>query len=155
MPRKTKQPTAATNLVQTQVEELLVEFRKKMNDWSSWERNRDDAQDIARKIFALIRPEMFLAGIHAIHATYNGEGDSGAIDIMWVSDVNRNSVSWPKTIILADQMREILWAFIPEGFEIDDGGNGSIQIELATQTFCHEHNTRNITYTTNTTTFNF
>ena len=68
-----------------------------------------------------------------IEAAYSGYGDSGAIDGLQFRDaagqrVDRASV--PQDVI--EQLENCVYEFLPAGFEIDDGSQGTLTLDVAT-----------------------
>jgi hypothetical protein len=78
-----------------------------------------------------------------IEAAYSGYGDSGAIDGIQYRDeagvrVDRNTL--PVTVI--EQLENVLYEFLPAGFEINDGGQGTLTLDVQTAkiTIAHQEN---------------
>ena len=78
-----------------------------------------------------------------IEAAYSGYGDSGAIDGLQYRDktgsrVDRTSLPTP----VIEQLENVLYEFLPAGFEINDGGQGTltINVQTATVTLKHQEN---------------
>lgn len=123
---------------------------------SDYKTSQEDREKAAKEALIAIMPELFAAGMFKIHASYNGEGDSGDIDEVYATDVNDNYFPWPDSLSeLRDKVREILWVFIPGGFEINDGSMGEITIELSARKVSHEHKDRVIDYEERTRNFDF
>ena len=75
-----------------------------------------------------------------IEAAYSGYGDSGAIDGIQFRDaagarVDRTSI--PAGLI--EQLENSLYPFLPAGFEINDGGQGTLTIDTQTATVTIQH----------------
>jgi hypothetical protein len=78
-----------------------------------------------------------------IEAAYSGYGDSGAIDGIQYRDkadsrIDRTSLPTP----VIEQLENLLYEFLPAGFEINDGGQGTLTLEVQTAkvTLKHQEN---------------
>jgi hypothetical protein len=78
-----------------------------------------------------------------IEAAYSGYGDSGAIDDIQYWDeagvrVDRTTLPAP----VVEQLENVLYEFLPAGFEINDGGQGTLTIDTQTAkvTLAHQEN---------------
>lgn len=142
-------PVLTTNLI----DDVFSYLSKLTADYKT---SREDREAAAKEALIVITPDLFAAGIFKVHASYSGEGDSGDIDGVYATDVNGNYFPWPDSLSeLRDRVRKILWAFIPGGFEINDGSMGEITLELSTRKFLHEHKERIIDYEESTRNFDF
>ena len=86
-----------------------------------------------------------------IEAAYSGYGDSGAIDGLQFRDaagqrVDRASV--PQDVI--EQLENCVYEFLPAGFEIDDGSQGTLTLDVATGRVSIQHQA-NVTETRDST----
>jgi hypothetical protein len=78
-----------------------------------------------------------------IEAAYSGYGDSGAIDGIQYRDeagVRVDRTTLPATVI--EQLENVLYEFLPAGFEINDGGQGTLTLDVQTAkiTIAHQEN---------------
>ena len=78
-----------------------------------------------------------------IEAAFSGYGDSGAIDGIQYrgkagSRIDRTSLPTP----VIEQLENVLYEFLPAGFEINDGGQGTLTLEVQTAkvTLKHQEN---------------
>ena len=78
-----------------------------------------------------------------IEAAYSGYGDSGAIDGLQYRDaagqrVDRETI--PATLV--EELENVLYEFLPAGFEINDGGQGTLTLDTQTAkvTIKHQEN---------------
>ena len=78
-----------------------------------------------------------------IEAAFSGYGDSGAIDGIQYRDkagsrIDRTSLPTP----VIEQLENVLYEFLPAGFEINDGGQGTLTLEVQTAkvTLKHQEN---------------
>ena len=90
-----------------------------------------------------ILPALLTSGVANVEAAYSGYGDSGAIDGVQYRDksgvrVDREAIP----TALKEQLESVLYEFLPAGFEINDGGQGTltIDVQLATVTLQHQEN---------------
>ena len=86
-----------------------------------------------------------------VEAAYSGYGDSGAIDGLQFRDsagqrVDRASV--PQDVI--EQLENCVYEFLPAGFEIDDGSQGTLTIATQTAKVTIQHQA-NVTETRDST----
>jgi hypothetical protein len=75
-----------------------------------------------------------------IEAAYSGYGDSGAIEGLQFRDavgrrVERSDIPGP----LKEQLEEALYEFLPEGFEINEGSQGTLTIDLQASRISVQH----------------
>jgi hypothetical protein len=80
-----------------------------------------------------ILPVLANHGVANIEAAYSGYGDSGAIDgIQYRNEagvrVDRGSLPTP----VVEQLENCVYEFLPSGFEINDGGQGTVLIDTQT-----------------------
>jgi hypothetical protein len=90
-----------------------------------------------------ILPQFRELGVANIEVSYSGYGDSGAIDGVQYRDkagirVDRAAVPTP----LIEDLESCVYSFLPAGFEINDGGQGTltIDVQLAKVTIQHQEN---------------
>lgn len=98
----------------------------------------------ARRTLAVeVLPALLACGVANIEIAYSGYGDSGAIDGVQFRDaaglrVVRDNI--PAGV--REKLETSAYAFLPAGFENNDGGQGSLTIDLPTRkiTIRHEQN---------------
>lgn len=90
-----------------------------------------------------ILPAFATRRVANIEAAYSGYGDSGAIDGIQYRDeagtrVDRGSL--PAGLV--EQLENVLYEFLPAGFEIDDGSQGTLTLDVQTAkiTIAHQDN---------------
>jgi hypothetical protein len=90
-----------------------------------------------------ILPALAQHRVATVEASYSGYGDSGAIDGIQYRDeagarVERTTL--PTGVI--EQMENLLYEFLPAGFEINDGGQGTLTLDVQTGrlTLAHQQN---------------
>jgi hypothetical protein len=81
--------------------------------------------------------------VASIEAAYSGYGDSGAIDGVQIRDAAGERVD--RTLLpdeLVEALEACVYAFLPSGFEINDGGQGTVLIDARTEkvTLKHQEN---------------
>jgi hypothetical protein len=91
----------------------------------------------------VIGPQLRQVGVASVEAAYSGYGDSGAIDGMQFRDAAGQRVH--RTVIPAElhtSLDNCLYEFLPAGFEINDGGQGTLTLDVqtATITLTHQEN---------------
>jgi hypothetical protein len=75
-----------------------------------------------------------------IEAAYSGYGDSGAIDGIQYRDeagVRVDRTTLPAPVI--EQLENVLYELLPSGFEINDGGQGTLTIDTRTAKVTIQH----------------
>jgi len=78
--------------------------------------------------------------VATVEAAYSGYGDSGAIDGVQYRDaagerVDRSTIAQP----LVEQLENCVYEFLPSGFEINDGGQGTLTIDTQTAKVTIQH----------------
>jgi hypothetical protein len=91
----------------------------------------------------VIGPQLRQCGVANVEAAYSGYGDSGAIDSVQFRDAAGQRVT--RTVIPADlhtSLDNCLYEFLPAGFEINDGEQGTLTLEVepAKITLKHQEN---------------
>lgn len=116
------------------VEQLIAQMQQ------AEERERRQTTDRLRD---QILPRFTSLGVSSVEVAYSGYGDSGAIDGVQYRDiagirVDRASIP----VKLVEDLESCVYEFLPPGFEINDGGQGSltIDVQLAKVTLTHETN---------------
>jgi hypothetical protein len=98
-----------------------------------------------------IIPRLVQHRVANIEAAYSGYGDSGAIDGLQFRDaagqrVDRASV--PQDIV--ETLENCVYEFLPSGFEVDDGSQGTLTLDVATGRVSIQHQA-NVTETRDST----
>ena len=98
-----------------------------------------------------IIPRLVQHGVANIEAAYSGYCDSGAIDGLQFRDsagqrVDRESL--PQDVI--EQLENCVYEFLPAGFEVDDGSQGTLTLDVATGRVSIQHQA-NVTETRDST----
>ena len=95
------------------------------------------------KLRTEILPALAQHRVANVEAAYSGYGDSGAIDGLQYRDaagqrVDREAI--PATLV--EELENVLYEFLPAGFEINDGSQGTLTIDMQTAkvTIKHQEN---------------
>ena len=95
------------------------------------------------KLRTEILPALVQHRVANVEAAYSGYGDSGAIDGLQYRDaagqrVDREAI--PATLV--EELENVLYEFLPAGFEINDGSQGTLTIDMQTAkvTIKHQEN---------------
>ena len=95
------------------------------------------------KLRAEILPALAQHRVANIEAAYSGYGDSGAIDGTQFHDPSGQRVD-RATIptLVVEQLENCIYEFLPSGFEINDGGQGTLTLDVPTGriTLAHQEN---------------
>ena len=132
MSKPEDEPQAKT--IDTELNEILRHYM------ASIERQVEEAR---RTLAVEVIPALLACGVANIEVAYSGYGDSGAIDGVQFRDaaglrVVRDNI--PQGV--REKLETCAYAFLPAGFENNDGGQGSLTIDLPTRkiTLQHEQN---------------
>ena len=116
------------------IQDMLAQYAKA-------EQDRLDAMKHMLK--ADILPQFAALKVANIEVAYSGYGDSGAIDGCQYRDsagsrIDRTLIPQP----LIESLESCVYEFLPAGFEINDGGQGTLTIDVpkGTVTIAHQEN---------------
>ena len=86
-------------------------------------------------------PELLGAGVANVEVAYSGYGDSGAVDDIQYRDAAGEAVD-RSTVAQTTQLEEALCEFLPYGYENNDGGQGTLTLDVQTGhiTLAHQEN---------------
>jgi hypothetical protein len=95
------------------------------------------------KLRTEILPALVQHRVANVEAAYSGYGDSGAIDRLQYRDAAGQRVdraSLPPDVI--EELENCVYEFLPAGFEINDGGQGTLTLDTQTAkvTIKHQEN---------------
>ena len=103
-------------------------------------------QEVARLDTAKARlkteiiPRLKQWGVSKVRAEYSGYGDSGCIDGIMYLDARDQPVNMALvTPASTPAIEDVLYEFLPAGFEINDGSQGTLTIDVAAGTVTLEH----------------
>ncbi len=90
-------------------------------------------EDAKKRLRTQIIPRLAQHRVANIEAAYSGYGDSGAIDGIQFRDeagmrVDRKTL--PPEVV--EQLENCVYEFLPSGFEINDGGQGTLTLDVQT-----------------------
>ncbi len=92
------------------------------------------------KLRSEIIPALMASGVANVEAAYSCYGDSGAIDGVQFRDKSGVRVEREKIpAALTEKLENVLYEFLPAGFEINDGGQGTLTLDVQTGTVKLEH----------------
>ena len=92
------------------------------------------------KLRTEILPALVQHRVANIEAAYSGYGDSGAIDGLQFRDTAGERVdreSLPRNVI--EELENCVYEFLPSGFEVDDGSQGTLTLDVATGRVSIQH----------------
>ena len=114
-------------------------------------------QEVARldtakaRLKAEIIPRLKQWGVIRVRAEYSGYGDSGCIDGITYLDAHDQPVNMEMVRSASDpDIENVLYEFLPAGFEINDGSQGTLTINVTADTVTIEYG-ENYTETRNST----
>ena len=91
----------------------------------------DQVQQAKNTLRTEIMPALLKSGVANVEAAYSGYGDSGAIDGVQYRDKSGVLVEREKIpATLTEQLENTLYEFLPAGFEINDGGQGTLTLDV-------------------------
>ena len=116
------------------IQDMLAQFAKA---------EQDRMASTKQTLKADVIPQFAALGIANIEVSYSGYGDSGAIDGCQYRDSAGTRVD--RTLIpaqLIENLESCVYEFLPAGFEINDGGQGTVTIDVpkAVVTIQHQEN---------------
>ena len=116
------------------IQDMLAQFAKA---------EQDRFASAKHNLKADILPQFATLGVANIEVSYSGYGDSGSIDGCQYRDsagdrVDRVTIPAP----LIESLESCVYEFLPAGFEINDGGQGTLTIDVpkCTVTLQHQEN---------------
>ena len=87
-----------------------------------------------------IIPRLKQWGVVKVKAEYSGYGDSGAINHIAYLNAQDQPVNMDMVRAASDpEIEDVVYEFLPAGFEINDGGQGDVTIDVAAGTVKLEH----------------
>lgn len=101
---------------------------------------RDRLSQAMAKLKIEILPRLILWGVALVQVEYSGYGDDGCINHIAYLDQRGQPVNMDMVRSVSDPTLEnVLYEFLPDGFEINDGGQGDITIDVQAGTVKLEH----------------
>jgi len=120
--------------VSENVRQILAHYHQ--SEQARLERAKDNLR-------AEILPALRSHRVANVEATYSGYGDSGAIDGTQFRDeagVRVDRTTLPASVI--EQLETCIYEFLPSGFENNEGGQGTLTLDVQTAkvTLAHQEN---------------
>ena len=85
-------------------------------------------------------PRLKKWGVAKVQAEYSGYGDSGCINHIAYLDAQNQPINMDLVRAASDpDIENVLYEFLPAGFEINDGSQGTLTIDVAAGTVTLEH----------------
>ena len=132
MSKPEDEPQAKT--IDTELNEILRHYMTGVED---------QVQQAKNTLRTEIMPALLKSGVANVEAAYSGYGDSGAIDGTQFHDPSGQRVD-RATIptLVVEQLENCIYEFLPSGFEINDGGQGTLTLDVPTGriTLAHQEN---------------
>ena len=120
MSKPEDEPQAKT--IDTELNEILRHYMTGVED---------QLQQAKNTLRTEIMPALRASGVANVEAAYSGYGDSGAIDGVQYLDKSGVLVEREKIpATLTEQLENTLYEFLPAGFEINDGGQGTLTLDV-------------------------
>ena len=118
--------------------DLNAEFQQIIAHYHQSEQAR--LEQAKTKLRTEILPALVQHRVASVEAAYSGYGDSGAIDGLQYRDaagqrVDRETI--PTTLV--EELENVLYEFLPAGFEINDGSQGSLTLDVLTGKVTIQH----------------
>ena len=118
--------------------DLNAEFQQIIAHYHQSEQAR--LEQAKAKLRTEILPALVQHRVANVEAAYSGYGDSGAIDGLQYRDaagqrVDRETI--PATLV--EELENVLYEFLPAGFEINDGSQGTLTLDVLTGKVTIQH----------------
>jgi hypothetical protein len=98
-----------------------------------------------------IIPRLKKHGVATVESRYSGYGDSGCIETIEYFDAQNKFMTVPESRSKKTRpIDDVLNDFLPDGFEINDGGQGEIKIDVEAGTVTIEHQENYVQHTDST-----
>ena len=111
-------------------------------DWDKYLSERQDGFDQAKQSLRNLAPSMLEKGVRLVVIKYDGSGDEGYVDEITFADVEGKSVQLENDKKMKEELDEIAYVLLPEGWENDEGGYGEVRFEPETAKIRRIHNQR-------------
>lgn len=117
-------------------------------------RRRQDELSTATTTLKMLCDPFAKIGVTMVTWSYDGSGDSGDIASLRFNTADKELsekefkklckqlTPEERKAITETELREAAWPFVPQGFEINDGGYGEVILNTATRVIRVEHNER-------------
>ena len=111
----------------TKIDEANAMFNEFMKNY---EQETKTKHEKARDTIAALCDDLFMNLVHTVELEYSGEGDSGEIDRVVFHDVNGKHMTYKMPKEKETELRNACFEFLPRGFEINEGGYGTVHITI-------------------------
>jgi hypothetical protein len=112
-------------------------FTQYMEQFARQQQQRKDATVAALR--STILPALARAGVNRVVAEYSGYGDSGAIDHIAYLDAQGQAMDLTGEAAVVTGLEDAMYEFLPAGFEINDGGQGTLTLNVTDGKAVLEH----------------
>ena len=113
------------------LERILAEYRQ---------HEHSRLETAKARLKAEIIPRLKQWGVSKVKAEYSGYGDSGCINHIAYLDAQDQPVNMDMVRAASDpEIERILYEFLPAGFDINEGGQGDVTIDVTTGTVKLDH----------------
>ena len=116
----------------------MTDFTDFMADYNAKMHARKAAT--ASRLKESILPALAKAGVAKVVAEYSGYGDSGAIDDICYLDSDDKRVTLTGDAACVTGLEDALYEYLPAGFEINDGGQGTLTVFVKDGKVALDHN---------------
>jgi hypothetical protein len=111
-------------------------------NWPSWledyERRRElEQQKQSREFREQVLPRLESLGIRKVVGGYSGYGDSGDLHDLDCFGADEKPVEIDDA--LRRELVDFLYEFLPDGYEINEGGQGDVTLDLASMRIDVDH----------------
>ncbi len=101
---------------------------------------REEHERSRASVFAGHRNTLIAKGVTTVVCEYSGYGDSGGVENVIYLDENNKPVSRSEFADTLDgDIRDYAEALLPAGFEINEGGQGTVTLDLRSRTYTVDH----------------
>ncbi len=112
------------------------DFNTYLREYHRQQEARRNATQLTLK--SEILPALAKAGVHRVVAEYSGYGDSGAIDGVAYLAAAGSPVEGAAAVD-SQRLEDALYEFLPAGFEINEGGQGTLTLYVSDAKAVLEH----------------
>jgi len=111
----------------------LADFMRRINEQRQQQENKAKS-DLEKHV-----PDMLAKGIRTVIVGYSGYGDSGGIDYLEYRGDDNNKVEFKDDADAEKAVSDYAYSLLPQGFEINEGGQGTVTLNIANRTYLMEH----------------
>jgi hypothetical protein len=115
----------------------MTDFTHFLQEYHRQQQERLDATKNTLK--STILPALAASGVRTVLAEYSGYGDSGAIDGISYLGQDGKPVKLTGDAACIMGLEDALYEFLPAGFEINEGGQGTLTLNVSDCTAVLQH----------------